>query len=37
LQGWGVARRTAPAAGDSAAAGSAVTLIAAPPSPVSPK
>src|SRR2546426_788825 len=31
LRGWGVARRTSPAAGDSAAAGSAVTLFAAPP------
>jgi cell division protein FtsI (penicillin-binding protein 3) len=30
LNGWGVARRTAPAAGDSAAAGSVVTLFAGP-------
>ena len=30
LKGWGVALRTAPAAGDSAAAGSVVTLIAGP-------
>jgi hypothetical protein len=30
LKGWGVARRTAPAAGDSAAAGSVVTLFAGP-------
>jgi cell division protein FtsI (penicillin-binding protein 3) len=30
LNGWGVARRTAPAAGDSAAAGSVVTLVAGP-------
>jgi len=30
LQGWGVAQRTTPAAGDSAAAGSSVTLFAAP-------
>ena len=30
LKGWGAARRTAPAAGDSAAAGSVVTLFAGP-------
>jgi cell division protein FtsI (penicillin-binding protein 3) len=30
LKGWGVARRTAPAAGDSATAGSVVTLFAGP-------
>jgi hypothetical protein len=30
LKGWGVAQRTAPAAGDSAAAGSVVTLFAGP-------
>ena len=30
LNGWGVARRTAPAAGDSARAGATVTLFAAP-------
>ena len=30
LKGWGVAQRTAPAAGDSAAAGSVVTLFARP-------
>src|SRR6266699_1322800 len=33
LRGWGVARRTAPAAGDSARAGATVTLFAAPPPP----
>jgi cell division protein FtsI (penicillin-binding protein 3) len=30
LRGWGIARQTSPAAGDSAAAGSVVTLIATP-------
>ena len=30
LKGWGVARRTAPAADDSIAAGSVVTLFAEP-------
>jgi hypothetical protein len=35
LKGWGVAQRTAPAAGDSAVTGSTVTLFArpAPPKP----